>query len=198
VVHHADYLDRRDGHALCGDALEAPVPAEPAGAVCPNCEARLVEYHLTWWRQQAEAATAELEALRVRYRDLEQRAGVATSDPAAAGDPTPSTGDTFLDRARRELMELCRQFNGAVPYFRLKNAMQAFSDRLDDGERVDLAREVGADGSLIRWATTEVEKRGWQVTNSPVQESTEMMWEEWLQESQQPATKTKRRFGRSR
>ena len=75
--------------------------------------------------------------------------------------------------------------------------MQEFSDKLDDHERVLLAQEIGSDGSLIRWATTEVEGLGLSVTNNRVQENTDMMWEEWLQESQQ-APKTKRRFGRSK
>jgi hypothetical protein len=193
VVHHTDYLGRRDDHTLCGIALAAPTATDPADAICPACEARLIEYHLVWWRETAEAATAELAALRAKYRDDEP-----APSPDRVATPREASGDTFLDRARQELVELSRQFNGSVPYFRLKNAMQAFSDKLDDAQRVELAREIGADGSLIRWATTEVEHRGWQVTNSPVHENTEMMWEEWLQESQPPATKTRRRFGRSR
>ena len=50
---------------------------------------------------------------------------------------------------------------------RLKNAMQEFSDKLDTDERVLLAQEIGGDGTLIRWSTTEVEALGWQVTNNP-------------------------------
>jgi hypothetical protein len=46
--------------------------------------------------------------------------------------------------------------------------MQAFSDKLNSDERVLLAHEIGADGSLIRWCTTEIEGLGWQVTNNPV------------------------------
>ena len=156
-----------------------------------------------------EEATAELEKLRIGYRELQERADVqppavapehvaeADSDetPADDADAEPAT---FLDQARRELTELCRQFDGAVPYWRLKNTMQDFNDRLETHQRVILAEEIGTDGSLIRWATTIIETRGWQVTNSPVQENSEMMWEEWLQESHQAPKKTKRRFGRSK
>jgi hypothetical protein len=77
--------------------------------------------------------------------------------------------------------------------------MQDFSDTLNDDERALLAREIGSDSSLIRWATTEVEALGLTVTNNRVQENSDMMWQEWLQESQQQVpTKTKRRFGRSK
>src|SRR6185312_16201863 len=50
----------------------------------------------------------------------------------------------------------CHEFDGDVPYFRLKNAMQAFSDRLESDERVLLAQQIGGDGTLIRWSTREV------------------------------------------
>jgi hypothetical protein len=150
-------------------------------------------YHLHWWREKALTATAELEALRAKYGETEQVVAAESQS-----DTTESEPATFLDRARRELTQLVGQFEGAVPYFRLKNTMQGFSDSLDDDERVQLAQEIGTDGSLIRWSTAEVEALGWTVLNSPVHENTEMMWEEWLQESQQPAPKAKRRFGRSR
>ena len=117
-------------------------------------------------------------------------------DQAAESAPTEAT--TFLDRARRELVELCSQFDGAVPFYRLNKTMQDFSDKLNDDERAVLAREIGSESSLIRWATTEVESLGLSVTNNRVQENSDMMWQEWLQESQQVPTKTKRRFGRSR
>jgi hypothetical protein len=194
VVHHADYLDRLPDHALCG------VPVHPASliqpdpdAVCPDCEAKLIEYHLVWWRERAEAATAELEALRAKYGEIKQEQAGTTAIPDKQPEPT-----TVLDQARRELTKLCRQFDGAIPYWRLKNTMQAFSDDLDDQQRVLLAQEIGSDGSLIRWAATEVEVLGWSVANSPVQENSDMMWEEWLQESYQAPKKAKRRFGRSR
>ena len=212
MVHHADYLNTRDDHALCGAALPnstALTQTDTADALCADCEARLVVYHLEWWRDRAQAATAELEELRAKYRELQERAG--TQHPASAPaqvdevwaqedppDQSETEPTTFLDQARRDLTELCRQFDGAVPHWRLKNTMQAFSDKLDTHQRVLLAEEIGTDGSLIRWATIEVETRGWQVTNSPVQENSEMMWEEWLQESHQAPRKTKRRFGRSR
>lgn len=210
LVHHADYLNRRDDHALCGVALEEPATlsqARGADAVCPDCEAKLIVYHLEWWRARAQAANAELEVLRVKYRELAQSADTESPHVATAGveqdqvgsapESAPIEAAMFLDRARRELAELCRQFDGAVPFFRLKNTMQEFSDKLDDHERVLLAQEIGPDGSLIRWATTEVESLGLSITNNRVQENSDMMWAEWLQESQQ-APKTKRRFGRSR
>ena len=77
MVHHADYLNHRDDHALCGVAFENPAtPAQPdsADAMCPDCEAQLVVYHLEWWREKAQAATAELEELRVKYRELQEYA----------------------------------------------------------------------------------------------------------------------------
>jgi hypothetical protein len=201
VVHHADYLDARDDHALCGAALlnsTALPQRDTTDALCPDCETRLVVYHLEWWRETAQAATTELEKLRAMYRELQERAG--TPHPASA--PThvvhaEAQPATLIDQARRELTELCQQFDGAVPYRRLKNTMQAFSDRLDTHQRVLLAEAIGTDGSLIRWATTTVETLGWQVANSPIQENSEMMWEEWLQESHQEPKKTKRRFGRT-
>jgi hypothetical protein len=76
--------------------------------------------------------------------------------------------------------------------------MQAFSDRLESDERVLLAQEIGADGSLIRWSTTQVEILGLHVANNPVREETEAMWEDWVQDSYQAPKKAKRRFGRAR
>jgi hypothetical protein len=214
VVHHADYLDARDDHALCGAALlnlTALPQRDTTDAVCPDCETRLVVYHLQWWRETAQAATTELEKLRAMYRELQERAG--TLHPASAPTQVDEGGNeedeqdlvvhadappaTLIDQARRELTELCQQFDGAVPYRRLKNTMQAFSDRLDTHQRVLLAEEIGTDGSLIRWATHKVEALGWQVANSPIQENSEMMWQEWLQESHQEPKKAKRRFGRT-
>ncbi len=211
MVHHTDYLNARDDHALCGVALERPdaLPQiDAADALCPDCEAQLVVYHLHWWRESAEAATAELEELRVKYRELQAQVGIpqpADSEPQVDehravrfADHADAEPTTLLGRAQRELEELCRQFDGAVPYWRLKNTMQAFSDRLDTDQRVLLAEEIGSDGSLMRWATNKVKTLGWEVTNSPVRENNEMMWAEWLEESQQAPKKTKRRFGRSR
>lgn len=211
MVHHADYVSARDDQALCGVALQNPTAlAQPdsADALCPDCEAQLVEYHLEWWRERALAATSELEELRVEYRELQGRAGsqrldsvtaqveedTSTEGPADQAEVEPTT---FLGRARREIAELCRQFDSALPFYRLNNLMQEFSDKLGDDERALLAQEIGPDSSLIRWATAEVEILGLSVTNNRVQENSDMMWEEWLQESQ-PAPKTKRRFGRSK
>jgi hypothetical protein len=222
-VHHADYLTVRHDRALCGVALENPTAAtgdDVGEAVCPACEARLVEYHLRWWRETALTATAELEKLRAESGQLHEGTSSDHSETTFQQDVTrtSSAGVSFreepagsqvderpeaepaslLDRARRELSELCRQFDGTVPYWRLKNTMQDFNDGLESDQRVLLAEQISADGSLIRWATIQVETRGWQVTNSPVHENSERMWEEWLQDSHQPPKKTKKRFGRSR
>ncbi len=223
VVHHEDYLNRRSDHALCGVALENPAPLDSTirpDAVCPNCEAKLLEYHLTWWRERAEAATAELDDLRIRYRQLEKSLGnqhedEVTSAPsdesresrremereaqAATAEQGATTPASFLEQARKELLELCRQFDEAVPYWRLKNAMDAFSDKLNSDERVRLAREIGADGSLIRWCTTQIEGLGWRVTNNPVSGEADDMMEAWTQDLYQTPKKTNKwRLGRSR
>jgi hypothetical protein len=208
VVHHADYLNALDDHALCGELFEDPTAltqVDGADSLCADCEARLVEYHLQWWRSRAFAATAELDALRVKYPELVQSADTESpdiptaeveQDQAAARGPAEAT--TLLDSARRELAELCAQFDGAVPFYRLNNTMQDFSDKLSDEERLLLDRSIGSDSSLIRWATTEVESLGLSVTNNRVRENSDMSWQDWLQESQQVPTKTKRRFGRSK
>lgn len=209
VVHHQNYLNHRNDQALCGLAFEHPAQLDATfrpAAVCPGCEAKLVEYHLKWWRERAEAATAELDELRAKYQQLvgdtedvgaESKAAVAEQPPAVAtpaGAPTP-----LLDRARKELVELCRRFNESVPYFRLKTCMDAFSDKLTSDERVLLAEEIGAEGSLIRWCTRELESRGWQVTNSPVHSDADTMMEAWTEDYYQtPPKKTKWRMGRSR
>jgi hypothetical protein len=231
VVHHRDYLNRRNDQALCGVAFEYPAPLSPTirpVAVCPDCEAKLVEYHLRWWRERAEAATAELDGLRIKYRELaeyvdNQRRQVAgLQHPAqVGGDPSgenpesrreigavPQAGSTaeqdettpasLLDQARKELLELCRQFDETVPYFRVKNSMDAFSDKLSSDERVLLAHEIGADGSLIRWCTKEIEGLGWQVTNNPVHGDADEMMEAWTQDFYQTPKKTRWRLGRSR
>lgn len=216
-VHHADYLNRRGDHALCGEPLETPATLGQTGrpdTVCPDCEARLVEYHLMWWRERALAATAELDELRVKYRELttdtdsQRRSSGSTPEDRSESREEPqrySTAgqaevepSTFLGQARRELLELCRQFDRAVPYWRLKNTMQAFSDKLNTDERVLLAREVGTDSSLMRWCTKEVESLGWSVTGSPVQEESEAMWDAWTHDSYQTPKKNKWRLGRSR
>lgn len=199
MAHHADYLERRENHALCGAAIENATTLTQVGdadAICPDCEEKLVFYHLEWWRDKALAATAELEALRAKQPKPEEspvqvEPDESTEQPAA--EPT-----TLLDHARREIATLCREFDEAVPYFRLKNTMQAFSDRLESDQRVLLAQEIGGDGTLIRWSTTEVEALGWHVSNSPVQGESEATWDAWIQDSYQPTKKAKRRFGRAR
>jgi len=212
VVHHEDYLNHRNDQALCGLAFDNPTQLDPTfrpAAVCPDCEAKLVEYHLSWWRERAEAATAELEELRVKYRKLAEdgdlQVGIEPSaessgieEPQAVptvgqGDPTP-----LLDQARTELVALSRRFDKSIPYFRLKNCMDAFSDKLTSDERVRLAKQIGAEGSLIRWCTREIEGRGWQVTNSPVQSDADSMTDAWTEDYYQTPKKSKWRLGRSR
>ncbi|MGZ8815132.1 MAG: hypothetical protein ACXWZI_14400 [Mycobacterium sp.] len=201
VAHHADYLDRREDHALCGAAIENATTLTQVGsadAICPDCEEKLVLYHLEWWREKALAATAELETLRAKHPELAEFPAQVEREPDDLTDEPAAEPTTLLDHARRELATLCREFDEAVPYFRLKNTMQAFSDRLESDERVLLAQEIGADGSLIRWSTTQVEILGLHVANNPVREETEAMWEDWVQDSYQAPKKAKRRFGRAR
>ncbi|HET6733120.1 hypothetical protein, partial [Mycobacterium sp.] len=206
VVHHGDYLNRRDDQAFCGAALENPAALDPTSrpvAVCPDCEAKVVEYHLKWWRERAEAATAELDELRVKYRELaeyvdDERRQVTevpsgekpesrreideepqTSSTAEQDETTPTS---LLGQARKELLELCRGFDETVPFFRVKNSMEAFSDKLKSDERVLLAQEIGADGSLIRWCTKEIEGLGLQVSNNPVHGDADAMMDAWTQD----------------
>jgi hypothetical protein len=215
VVHHVDYLNHRNDHALCGAVFDNPATldsATPAVASCPDCEAMLVEYHLSWWREKAEAATAELDALRVRFDELAAhvddrhqevaKPGVEQADEEPRVGSTPDEGETtstpLLDQARKELLELCRRFDEAVPYWRVKNSMDAFSDKLNSDERVLLAQEIGADGSLIRWCTMEIESRGWRVTNNPVHGDADAMMDAWTEDLYQTPKKTKWRLGRPR
>jgi hypothetical protein len=231
VVHHEDYLNRRDDQALCGIAFEKPARIGPTirpVAICPDCEAKLAEYHLKWWRERAEAATAELDGLRVKYGELAEYVDNQRRQVAGLQHPAPVTGDpsgenpeslrevdggpqagwtdeqrettptSLLGQARKELLELCRRFDETVPYWRVKNSIDAFSDRLKSDERVLLAHEIGAEGSFIRWCTREIEGLGWQVTNSPVHGDADDMMEAWTEDFYQPPKKTKWRLGRSR
>jgi hypothetical protein len=227
VVHHVDYLADRNDHTLCGAVLETPTPLDSTirpAEVCPECEAKLTEYHLKWWRERAEAATAELDELRVKYRELAehvdnprrqvagaQRPAQVREEPSGGGtesDEHPQAGSTaehgkttptpLLDQARKELSELCRRFDETVPYWRVKKSMDSFSDELSSDERVLLAQEIGADGSLIRWCMTEIERLGWRVTNSPVHGDADDMMDAWTQDLYQTPKKTKWRLGGSR
>jgi hypothetical protein len=231
VVHHVDYLNRRDDHALCGVVLVNPSmlgQAAAADAVCTDCEAKLVVYHLTWWRTTARAAETELEELRVKYRELaeysdNQRRQLAALQPLAQvneelsarppqdrreiGDEQRSEATSkqagtaptpFLDHARRELMELCRQCDQVVPYWRLNRTMQAFNEKLNPDERVLLAQEIGTDGSLIRWCTREIESLGWRVASNPVHGEPDAMWDAWTQDLHQTPKKARWRLGRTR
>jgi hypothetical protein len=206
VVHHEDYLTRRKDHALCGVAVEntsQPAPTIRPVEVCADCEAKLVEYHLIWWREKAEAASAELVELRIKYRELAGNVEVQHPEPSEANaesstavEPAPTS---LLGQARKELLELCQRFDGSVPYWRVKNAMDDFSDKLNSDERVVLAQEIGADGSLIRWCTKEIEGLGWQITNSPVHADADTMMDAWTEDYYQaPKKTTKWRLGRSR
>jgi hypothetical protein len=216
-VHHADYLNRRDDHALCGAALENPVTLSQGVrpvAVCPDCQAKVVEYHLIWWRERAEAASAELVELRAKYRELAEhvdnqgRSEGESPDSGRQREGVPQGGSTpeeaetepttLLGHARRELLDLCRQFDESVPYWRLKNTMQAYSDKLTSDERVLLAQEIGAEGSLIRWCTTQIESLGWRVTDNPVSGEAEAMMDAWIDDAYQTPKKHRWRLGRSR
>lgn len=210
MVHHRDYLNPDDHHALCGVSLENPTALDEAAAavaICPDCEAKLAEYHAEWWRARAQAAEAELEELRIKYRELSGGADaprrqrvIAESAPTSGAPAIDDAKEpaSLLDHARAELLGLCRQCDENIPYWRLKTTMQAFSDKLSTDERVLLAQEIGADGSLIRWCTTEIVNLGWQVTNSPVQEESEAMWDAWTHDAYQTPKRTKWRLGRSR
>lgn len=207
MVHHGDYLNRDVDRALCGRALTGPTSREKVAgdlAVCPDCEARLAEYHAAWWRERALAAEAEIEELRAKYRRLTAHdegpgESLAARAQVSVGAGTEEEPTSLLGHARVEVVTLCRQCgDGAVPYWRLKTAMQAFSDKLSPDERVRLAQEIGADGNLMRWSTTEVVRLGWEVTNSPVREESEAMWDAWTHDAYQTPKKNKWRLGRSR
>lgn len=231
VVHHGDYLNGRNDQALCGVAFEKPAHLGPTirpVAVCSDCEAKLAEYHLKWWRERAESATAELDRLRVKYRELAEHVDSEHRQFAGSQDPAPATSDSsgespesrreidgepqvgssgeqdettpqsLLDQVRKQLVELCRRSDETVPYWRVKKSVDAFSDKLGSDERVLLAHEIGADGSLIRWCTKEIESLGLQVTNNPVHGEAEDMMDAWTQDLYQTPKKTKWRLGRSR
>ncbi|MDA4107512.1 hypothetical protein [Mycolicibacterium holsaticum] len=213
-MHHEDYLTSSDDHALCGITFEGPTRLDRAArpvAVCPDCEARLIEYHLVWWRDKALAALAENDELRIKNRELaasaedrsaaraaprpERQRAPQGASPAGHTDAQPGS---LLDQARTELLELCQQFDGAVPYRRVKTTMQAFSDKLDSDDRARLAQQIGNDGSLLRWSTTEVQKHGWSVTDNPVQASPEEMWDYWTRDAHQTPKPSRWRMARSR
>lgn len=231
VVHHQDYLNGGSDQPLCGAAFEKPARLGPTirpVTVCPDCVAKLAEYHVKWWREKAEEAAAELDGLRGKYRELaeyvdnQHRPVAGLQHPAPVmGDPsgehpesrseidgepqadaTTEHGETtptsLLDQARKELVELCRPFDEAVPYWRVKNSVDAFSDKLKSDERLLLAHEIGADGPFTRWCIREIEGLGWQVTNSPVNGDADDMMDAWAQDLYQPPKKTKWRLGRPR
>lgn len=195
VVHHGDYLNGRSDHALCGQvvgigaALSADhVPSE----VCPDCAARLAEYHAQWWREQALAVAAELAELRTKYGEPPPSLPTPVTEPVDATTPASP-----LERARKELVALCGSCGDTVPFFRLKKSMQTFSDTLASEDRVLLAQEIGVHGSLIRWSVTEVEALGRHVANNPVTGDAEDMAQQWQQDADQAPRKSKW-LGRSR
>ena len=103
VVHHSDYLNRGNDQPLCGATFEKPARLDPTihpVAVCPDCEAKLPEYHVIWWREKAEAAIAELDELRAKYR--EPAKNVDDQRPGARherSDIPPRSGPTRTFRA---------------------------------------------------------------------------------------------------
>jgi hypothetical protein len=198
VVHHSDYLNRSNDQPLCGATFEKPARLDPTihpVAVCPDCEAKLPEYHVKWWREKAEAATAELDELRAKYREDPAPVAEPQADPTSEQAETTST--SILDRARKELLELCRRSDETVPYWRVKNSTDAFSDKLKSDERLLLAQEIGADGNFIRWCIREIEGLGLQVTDSPVHGDASDMMDAWAHDLYPPPKKTKWRLGRS-
>jgi hypothetical protein len=88
--------------------------------------------------------------------------------------------------------------NEVVPFWRVKNIMETFSDKLNSDQKVLLAHEIGAGGSFIRWCTTEIEGLGWRVTNNPVRGDADEMMDAWTQDLYQPPKKTRWGLGRSR
>lgn len=203
VVHHSDYLNPGNDQPLCGATFEKPARLDPTihpVAVCPDCEAKLPEYHVIWWREKAEAAIAELDELRAKYREPaknvdNERPVPVTEEPTSDHDETTPT--SLLDQARRELLELCRRSDETVPYWRVKNTTDAFTDKLKSDERLLLAQEIGADGNFVRWFIREIEGLGLQVTDSPVHGDASDMMDAWSHEIYPPPKKTKWRLGRS-
>jgi hypothetical protein len=80
----------------------------------------------------------------------------------------------------------------------VKKSIDAFSDKLKPDERILVAHEIGADGSLIRWCTKEIESLGWQITNNPVHGDADEMMDAWTHDFYHTPKKTKWRLGRSR
>jgi hypothetical protein len=203
VVHHSDYLNRSNDQPLCGATFEKPARLDPTihpVAVCPDCEAKLPEYHVIWWREKAEAAIAELDELRAKYREPAKNADNERPAPVTedlAGDHDETAPTSLLDQARRELLELCRRSDETVPYWRVKNTTDAFTDKLKSDERLLLAQEIGTDGNFVRWFIREIEGLGLQVTDSPVHGDAGDMMDAWTHEIYPPPKKTKWRLGRS-
>ena len=76
AAHHLDYLNDRADEALCGHGYLDPITLGEVTrpkAVCRACQARLPEYHAKWWREQFRALNSEHQALRLKYRKLEER-----------------------------------------------------------------------------------------------------------------------------
>ena len=52
-----------------------------------------MEYHLRWWRERAEAATAELDGLRIKYRELAEYVDDQRRQVEGLQHPTHVRGD---------------------------------------------------------------------------------------------------------
>ncbi len=91
MAHHADYLDRRDDHALCGAAIVVATTLTQADAVCPDArEADSVPPRMV--RRRRWRPTAEVEALRAKYGEPAQPTSpvdttTAVPEETGADDP---------------------------------------------------------------------------------------------------------------
>lgn len=76
VVHHRDYLNGYPDQTLCGSqnvkVRLSPIVVVPH-EVCPDCLAKLPEYHAKWWSDQFKSLSDELMRLRADYQRLQAR-----------------------------------------------------------------------------------------------------------------------------
>lgn len=70
IAHHWDYAKSRTDHALCGEPyFEVTWEGEERPrSVCRDCQALLPPHEARWWRQRAEVAERELEAIRLELQ----------------------------------------------------------------------------------------------------------------------------------
>ena len=179
VAHHADYLERREDHALCGATLEnadtlinQAVPTQFALTAKKNWFATISNGGAS----KALAATAELETLRAKYGELDGTPLVQLEEEGSTEEPAETEPTTLLDHATRTRGPLSG-IRRRGPLCSPEEHEQAFSERLESHERLVLAQEIGGDGSLMRWSTTAVKALGLHVANNPVQEEPEAMWD---------------------